>query len=338
MGMLTSPARARALENARFIERLALSGNARLAAREVGRAISTFQHRRSRDAAFAQRWDAAVAAAHARFHLAGGRRGPEPDAGQAGKPTALGEVPRRALRTRGGEPVVVRTRTGKLQLRPAHPNKLTRAAEQVFLAALAASANIRLSAAAAGASAAAFDRRRRRDRAFAQRARQALAMGYERLELATLAAARSGLGEDEDWAHAEAAPIPPLTAAQALQLLQLHLKSVRLGWEAPHRRRRRGESDAVYTARLAAMWRAEQGRAAEEAAWRRAARYEESGAWAHPDEPPLPELPPLDLVTGWSKADPARAGGDAGGAPFGGWGHEDMRRRLAERGRRRAKG
>jgi hypothetical protein len=336
--MRTSPARARALENARFLERLALSGNARLAAREVGRAHTTFYHRRTRDAAFAQRWDAAVAAAHARFHLAGGKRGPEPEGGGADKAATLGAGARRALRTRGGEPMVVRTRTGKLQLRPAHPNKLTRAAEQVFLAALSATANIRLSAAAAGASTRAFDRRRRRNPAFAQRARRALEMGYERLELAMLIAARSSLGEDEDWFHAEAAPIPPMTPGQAIQLLQLHFKSVRHSWEEPHRRRRRGESDAVYTERLAAMWRAERGREAEEAAWRRAARYEQSGEWAYPGEPPLPELPPLHLVTGWSKADPAKAARNADGAPFGGWGIEDMRRAMAERGRGRGKG
>jgi hypothetical protein len=178
--------RAQALENARFLERLALSGNARLAAREVGRAHTSFYHRRRRDAAFAQRWDAAVAAAHARFHLAGGKRGPEPD-GAAAPAASLGEAVRRPLRTRGGEPIVVRTRSGKLQLRPAHPNKLTRAAEQVFLAALSATANIRLSAAAAGASTRAFDRRRRRNPAFAQRARRALEMGYDRLELAAMA-------------------------------------------------------------------------------------------------------------------------------------------------------
>jgi hypothetical protein len=110
---------------------------------------------------------------------------------------------------------------------------------------------------------------------------------------------------------------------------------VRHSWEEPHRRRRRGESDAVYSERLAAMWRAEQGREAEEAAWRRAARYEESGEWAIPTSRPLPELPPLHLVTGWSKADPAKRQSGQTGRRSADGGIEDMRRAMAERERRR---
>ena len=68
---------AQRIENARFIEILGETGNARLAAREIGRKPSTMHHRRGADAAFAQCWEAAAAAAHARFHLGGGRRGPD---------------------------------------------------------------------------------------------------------------------------------------------------------------------------------------------------------------------------------------------------------------------
>ncbi|HWH22508.1 MAG TPA: hypothetical protein VNT25_04345, partial [Allosphingosinicella sp.] len=54
--------RAQAHENALFLELLAQTGNARLAAREVRRAHSTMHERRQKDAGFAQRWDAALAA------------------------------------------------------------------------------------------------------------------------------------------------------------------------------------------------------------------------------------------------------------------------------------
>jgi hypothetical protein len=236
----------------------------------------------------------------------------------------------RGLRTRGGEPVVVRTRSGKLQLRPAHRDKLTKAAEQAFLAALSATANIRLSAAAAGASAAAFYRRRQKDPAFAREFRLALEMGYSRLEAAALMAALPQSHEDDQWRHNSPPPIPPMSPDQALQLLFLHEKSVRQGWEKPHRRRRRGESDAVYTKRLGAMWGAEKAREAEDAALRRAAQYEETGDWRFEAEaPPLP-LPPLHLVTGWSRADPEKKPHDPDVALFGGWRIADMRRKAAE--------
>jgi len=344
--------RAQALQNAAFLELLGRTGNARLAAREIGAKIGTLHHRRAVDAGFAQDWEAAVAAAHARFHLAGGKRGPEPGVGSAlrqaqderGESSGQGKMAsglrrndeksrseRSALRTKGGEPMVVRTRSGKLQLRPAHRGKLTKAAEQVFLAALSATANIRLSAAAAGASAAAFYRRRKRSKAFDREFRLALAMGYERLDAAALRAALPDSHADDGWRHNDPPPIPPMSADQALQLLFLHEKSVRQGWERPHRRRRRDEPWDTYTERLRAMWTAEKAREAEDAALRRAARYEESGDWRFEEEEAAlepPQLPPLALVTGWSKADPGKAPHHPGVALFGGWRLGDMKKRL----------
>lgn len=79
------------------------------------------------------------------------------------------------------------------------------------------------------------------------------------------------------------------------------------------------------------MWRAEKDIEAEEAAVRRAERYEASGSWRHEDEPPPPELPPLELVTGWSRAS-GRPAHHPGIALFGGWRIRD----LEERRRRRS--
>jgi hypothetical protein len=322
-------------ENRLFLDALARTGNARMAAREVGRPANSFHYRRKTHAAFAQDWDAAVAAAHARFHLAGGKRGPEDKAAERRSGSRRGPGFRRDdggrvgedYRTKGGEPTVVRTRGGKLQIRLAHPDKLTKACEQAFLSALSATANVRLSAAAAGASARAFYRRRRQNPAFAREMRLALKMGWERLEIAAMEAALPESHADDRWRNCDLAPMPRFTADQAIQLLCLHDKSVNQSWEQPHRRRRRGESDEIYSLRLQAMWRAEQGLAEEAEAVRRGFRYEATGDWRFEEEVPAPSLPPLDLVTGWSKAS-GKPPHHSGMALFGGWRIADMERKL----------
>ena len=296
-------------ENAAFLAALRRTGNARLSAREVGVAYSTMQTRRSGHPDFASQWDIALVDAHARFHASGGKAAPA--------------MPRRsasALRTAGGEPLVVRTRSGRLQVRPAHVGKLTKAAEQLFLQALSATCNVRLSAAAAGASARAFNRRAQRDPAFAREKRLALEMGYERLEMAAMMAAAPESHADDGWRENDPPPIPPMTPEQVLHLLFIHSNGVRQGWEAPHRRRRRGENDAVYVERLRAMWAAEQGRAAERAA---VARALASDGEEEAPPPELPPLPALDQVTGWSRAS-GRAPYHEGPPLFGGWRIKDM--------------
>jgi hypothetical protein len=297
-------------ENAAFLVALERSGNARLAAREVGRAHSTLHQRRAGHPDFASRWDIALVAAHARFHAAGGK-GPPVMARRAAS----------ALRTAGGEMMVVRTRSGRLQVRPACRGKLTRAAEQLFLQALSATCNVRLAAAAAGASPAAFYRRRRQCRAFAREFRLALDWGYRRLEMAAFAAAAPDSHADDSWRENEVPQLPPMTAGQALQLLFLHEKSVRQGWEQPHRRRRRGESDETHRLRLMTMWAAEKARAAEDEAVRRAIELD-----GDEPPPPLPPLPDLALVGGWSRAK-GRPPHHPGVALFGGWRIADMERK-----------
>ena len=61
---------------------------------------------------------------------------------------------------KGGEATIVDP-PGRLQLRLAPPGRITKAAEQAFLRALSASANVRLSAAAAGFAHSNFYARRR---------------------------------------------------------------------------------------------------------------------------------------------------------------------------------
>lgn len=211
------------------------------------------------------------------------------------------------------------------QIRLAHPGKLTRACEQAFLRALSATANIRLAAAAAGASPAAFYRRRRRDPAFAREFRIALRIGYDRLEHAamerTLQAMRMD-GGDPVWLAGALAdnPIPPLSFDQALQLLCLHRNSVRLDGDRPPGRAARIEPNPV--AAFGAI-----GRNID--AIKSAARLKATGSWRRADEPPPPELVPLERVTGWSRAS-GRPPHHEGVALFGGWRIGDMEKRRGK--------
>lgn len=275
------------LQNAAFLKALRRTGNIRLAAREIGVSHATLHGRRASHPAFAQEWDAVLALAQADCEIAGGRAAP-----LAAK-TAL-DADDRGHRTRGGEATVVRRNDGKLQVRSAQPGKLTRQCEQAFLSALSATANVRLSAAAAGASVAAFYRRRRKNPAFAREMRLALEMGYERVEAAVMEAALAGSYRDDAWRHNDPPPVPPLTFDQAMQVLQLHQKEVRLQAEPPHIKRRRGESSAAQSYRMGAMWELAQQRQREDYEVAEAARRE--GRGVSPHEPEAPVLPDLSQV------------------------------------------
>ncbi len=322
--------RRQALQNAAFLEALAETGNPRLAARLLGVHRSTYTKRRAKNAAFARQWDAALAAAHARFHLSGG---PRPAEACPERSRGAGGPARRKsakLRTEGGELVVGRTRGGRLQLRRAPAGWMTKAGEQAFLSALSATANVRLSAAAAGFAHSAFYAKRRTRKPFAREMRLAHAMGYDRVEMALFAAGLPESHEDDAWRHNDPPPIPPMTPDQALQLLCLHEKSVRQSWERPHRRKRRGEPWETYTERLGAMWRAEKAREAEDEALRRAA-LEERPCDRDSEDPDPPPLPALEQVTGWSKADPNKAPHNPKLALFGGWRIQDWKKRERTR-------
>ena len=311
--------RDQALENRAFLEAVGQTGNIRMAARQTGLKYGTIQHRRRQHPAFAQQCDAALAFAHARLQAAGGRSGPSAGQSDAGV---------EAYRTRGGEQVVVRRRDGSLQARAAQPGKLTRECEQAFLAALSATANVRLSAAAAGAAVAAFYRRRRKHPGFAREMRLALEMGYARLEETLLAAAAVDGHADDDWRHNDPPPIPQMSAHQALQLLHLHQKEARLLSEPEPIKRRRGESREAHSIRLAAMYEARLQRDREAFDLAEAARRARGEPWVFgPKE--LPPLPALDQVTGWSRADPGKVPHDPDRALFGGWRLADWHARAA---------
>jgi hypothetical protein len=317
--------RRQALENAAFLAALRRTGNARLAARELGVNRSTFTKRRGKSAAFAAEWEAARAAAHAAFHLAGGPRAPEGTvtfpAGRDGEGAGAGksDCPHK---TRGGEPVIVRTKNGRLQLRRSPPGRMTQAGEQAFFRALSASANIRLSAAATGFAHSSFYARKRRHTPFAVEMKISLTIGYDRLECAAMERmlqAMHGGGAENGWLdHAVAGnPIPPLSWDQAFQALCLHRNTVRLDGERPPGRR----ASTPHNPHAAFFAIARNIDAVE-----RAGHYEATGSWRFAHEQAPPALPPLHLVTGWSKA-----GGKPKHSPkialFGGWRIDDWKKR-----------
>ena len=309
--------RAQALQNRAFLEALAGTGNARLAARALGVHRSTYLKRRAADSTFAAQWNAALLASQLALTA------PEPLRSSRARPSEAEAAGRGTLRTAAGDLALARSRSGKVQLRRARAGRMTKAAEQLFLAALSASANVRLAAAAAGFAHSSFYALARRSPAFAREMRLALEMGYERLEGALLAGFCAESYEDDSWRHNDPPPIAPMTPDQALQLLHLHQKTVQQSWDLPHRRKRRGESWDVYSERLRAMWAVEQSRAAERESLRRAA-LNEGRHRPHPADR-LPALPALDQVAGWSKADPSKPKHNPDLALFGGWRLDDAR-------------
>lgn len=328
-----------------FLRHLAQSGNAKAAAAAAGANHGTLIRRRKHHPAFAQDWDAALAAAHARLHAAGGPR-PAEARGEAGTTVTL-------------------RRDGRLQLRRARADAFTRAAEQRFLLALSASANISLSAAAAGVSVAAVNKRKRRNPAFAREMRAALAEGHARLELALLESWSPASGDDATWRDNDPPALPPMTPHQALQLLHLHNRGVRWREATFQRALLPGETGDLRSARLARLYRArlvEQtedeiaskvlGGAAKRRAGSGAGREtacaplapgaagsiddaECTPASALPNGGPI-ALPDLAQVKGWSRSDPAKAAANAG-EPLGGAMRNGMTVEARERGLKRAR-
>ena len=306
-------------ENARFLAALRRTGNVRLACRELHIHRATYTKRRARCAAFTTLWDMALAAAHAAFQLAGGERMPAARKGR-GKADLSAESSQ-SLRTEGGEPVITRQANGRLQLRLAPPGRMTAAAEQHFLAAVAASANIRLAAAASGFAHSSFYARRKRWVGFKARMGQALRIGYDRLEYVVMERTLEAIhGAEPEQAWLAAAirdnPLPKLSFNQAFQTLCFHRNTVRLDAMRPPGRPSKVAPN-VHVA-MAAI-----GRNID--AIRRAECYEVTGSWTLPGEPGLaaPALPDLSLVTGWSRAEPVKVTWHAGVPLFGGWRIDD---------------
>lgn len=253
--------RKQTLQNAAFLTELERTGNARDAARVTGLNRSMLTKRRNADPDFAQRWEAALTLAAARL----------------AKPGAP-----------AGEAHVVRSR-GRLQLRtPGKRRQIDRDAEQRFLAAVSATANIRLSAQAAGFAHSSFYARARRHPGFARELRIALAIGAERLEAALLEASLPESNTHNHWRHNDPPAIPPMTVAQAMQMIGQKARRDRELTD-PDALPKRGESNAAWIERrtrangVRAMLEEEEARLVEYAQeeWRKGGRRTqwEPGGW-----------------------------------------------------------
>jgi hypothetical protein len=325
--------RAQALQNAAFLRALARTGNARLAAAQLGVHRATYTKRRAHNRRFATLWDAALAFAAAQINETQNQprssraksRGAGTDSSHTPFDFAQDErkltsaEPNRP-RTKGGEPVPVRLANGRVQLRRAKSGRMTKAAEQAFLAALSATCNVRLAAVAAGFTHSAFYQRAKRDPGFRREWRLARAEGHQRLELALLEGFQPESHEDDAWRHNDPPPIPPMTPQMAIQLLAMHRKRVDHGDLPDPMRRRRWETREAVSMRLGLMYQA--GIERDREAWRlaEAARNERRDRRRAAEEGEgIAPLPQLGVVDGWSKADPAKKAHDPEKAMFGGW-------------------
>ena len=147
--------------------------------------------------------------------------------------------------------------------------------------------------------------------------RLAITIACDRLDWALTQRAHQALGGG--WgAHAYDNPLPAMTIDQCIHLVTLHQNRDRL----------RGTVDrSRYAEGAPPLEESGQGRPR-----RRAEHYETTGDWRLPEEPPPPALPPLHLVTGWSKANPDRAKvtHNPNLALFGGWRLSDYKKRNAK--------
>ncbi len=264
--------REQALENAAFLRLLRRTGNVRQAARDLGAHRARFTKRRNAHPAFAAEWDAALAFAAARLNA-------------NAAPSA----------TDANAPRLIRTRAGHLQLRAPARRQLTAEHEQAFLAALSATANIRLAAKAAGFSHSAFYARRDASPAFAREMRMALKTARERIEMALIESFDPASARDDAWRRNDPPPIPSMTPEQAIMLLQLHDRSARHAAERPAARKLPAETREAWQARVAAT-RATQRVMQEEEENAIAIARLDAFARRTKHEPPAPKLPALDQV------------------------------------------
>lgn len=146
--------------------------------------------------------------------------------------------------------------SGPVQRRRAKPVSWTAAKRKAFLTELAHSCNVtRAHKAAEMCNGSAYSVRQR-DAEFARQWQAALEIGYERLEMALARRALEVLGELELDEREE--PVEKMTVAQAIEVMNMHRRSVQQG--RGHQRRlcrvaTQEETDAVLLKRIAMVER-----------------------------------------------------------------------------------
>lgn len=185
---------------------VAASGNQTLAAERAKVSRSWVRLHATGDQAFRAELDAALATARAAIDRRGaGGEGVKPPAGWGGQ---------------AGEELVVRGGNGRrAQIARARPRQWTPRAEARFLGALSACCNVKAACAAVGLSPASAYNHYRRWPRFAALWDAALESGYVRIETALVEHAGNMFSPRE---IAPDCAMPPMTVAEAIQLLRLH--------------------------------------------------------------------------------------------------------------------
>ena len=190
---------------AAFFEALEATGNYSIAATRAKVSQSWVTLHKTNDPGFAAECRAAVTAAEARLVQ------------------APGNMPAEAWGFDAGEELVIRGTVGcRAQIGRARIKQWTARTEAVFLARLAATANVKASCAAAGLSVPSAYIRRAKYNRFRELWADAIEIGATRLDLMLLTNAINSVRDAEIDASS---PIPPMTAAQAIQLMQMWKKA-----------------------------------------------------------------------------------------------------------------
>jgi hypothetical protein len=209
----------------RFLAALARTANAKLAAEMAGVDHSTAYQLRQRDAGFARDWVRARNWGRARVEAEGRPVHPCGRPPDARKDKAA--VAADAGGGGGATPLVVRkSKREGAQVVRAGEGRWTEEAEEVFLAHLAATANVRAAARAAGFSTTAVYKRRMLEAGFAERWDMAKVQGAARIDLLLIESVDRAL-DPEVAEAAEALPKP--TIAEAIQIARLFHADERRG-------------------------------------------------------------------------------------------------------------
>lgn len=203
---------------AAFLAALAETGNQTLAAERARVSRSWVSLHRGSDPAFRTRMDAAIAAARARLK------------------DAASLSPERRWQTQAGEELTVRGTNGRFQqVARARLKQWTPRAEERFLAHLRATCNVAAACREVGLSPPSVYGHRHRWSAFAARWDEALEDGYDLLSSAMVAQAGAMLGDRE---MVPEVPMPGMSFADGLALLQLYRRKMAGEPHNPRRRRR----------------------------------------------------------------------------------------------------
>lgn len=193
-----------------FLAAVRETGNQAIACERAKVSRSWVQLHRSEDAAFRQAVDEAVAEAKARLGSHPERR----------PPSGWGFL--------DGEELVVKGTGGagggkRVQIARARVRQWSPRVEERFLAALAATCNVKAACAEVGLTAASAYGHRRRWPAFAERWDAAVKEGYDRIEMGLIECAGNFLSGE---GLPDAAPITGMTVDHALHLLHMHKHQV----------------------------------------------------------------------------------------------------------------